>query len=368
MHSLLSIQIAPTWSHWLDSSQLAVAAVLLDLDPAHQLDAVARRDLDAGAAIDAVVRLINGTAAEQRARLLLYQDQIKVRFDREPGGRPLLVRPHRKPSSQGAQVDYNGSPPATNPVYPEEAITYVEAHDNETLFDAYAGQAPGDQTRPGAQGRTSSGSRPARSARAAVLRRGHRDPPLEVDGQELLQLGRLVQPPVLGLLRQRLRAGLPPAGDTGSRYPYLEPLLANAAIKPTPAEIPGRRSASASCSRPGAAPACSASATPQRDRPSPHVRERGPVAGRGARSVTTLSDEVRLDLYPDAGVDRRPSSTRCWATQTLYRRGAARAPVQAPQDGSGRPTTSPTDDGAVRARPGALLIPAADDCGVPVEE
>jgi pullulanase/glycogen debranching enzyme len=32
-------------------------------------------------------------------------------------------------------------------------------------------------------------------------------------------------------------AGLPPAPDNGSRYPYLEPLLANAAIKPTPAEI-----------------------------------------------------------------------------------------------------------------------------------
>ena len=32
-------------------------------------------------------------------------------------------------------------------------------------------------------------------------------------------------------------AGLPPAPDNGSRYPYLEPLLANAAIKPTAAEI-----------------------------------------------------------------------------------------------------------------------------------
>ena len=32
-------------------------------------------------------------------------------------------------------------------------------------------------------------------------------------------------------------AGLPPAADNGSRYPYLEPLLANPAIKPTPAEI-----------------------------------------------------------------------------------------------------------------------------------
>jgi pullulanase/glycogen debranching enzyme len=32
-------------------------------------------------------------------------------------------------------------------------------------------------------------------------------------------------------------AGLPPAADNGSRYPYLEPLLANPAIRPTPAQI-----------------------------------------------------------------------------------------------------------------------------------
>jgi pullulanase/glycogen debranching enzyme len=32
-------------------------------------------------------------------------------------------------------------------------------------------------------------------------------------------------------------AGLPPAADNGSRYPYLTPLLANPLLKPTPTEI-----------------------------------------------------------------------------------------------------------------------------------
>lgn len=82
---------------------------------------------------------VNGSAAEQRARLLHYQDLIKVglsgnlasyRFVSSGGG-----------AVTGAQVDYNGSP-AGYTAAPGEAITYVDAHDNEILYDAMAFKLP----------------------------------------------------------------------------------------------------------------------------------------------------------------------------------------------------------------------------------
>ena len=75
---------------------------------------------------------VNGTPDEQLARLLLAQDQIKVglagnlrsyRFDRRTGA---VV--------SGAEVDYNGQP-AGYAASPADTVTYVDAHDNETLFD-----------------------------------------------------------------------------------------------------------------------------------------------------------------------------------------------------------------------------------------
>ena len=51
----------------------------------------------------------------------------------------------------GCQVDYNGAP-AGYTADPQENIVYVEAHDNETLFDIIQYKAPDDTThgRPGA--------------------------------------------------------------------------------------------------------------------------------------------------------------------------------------------------------------------------
>jgi pullulanase/glycogen debranching enzyme len=43
--------------------------------------------------------------------------------------------------SRGRTVDYNGAPTGYT-ADPQEAITYVEAHDNETLYDALAFKLP----------------------------------------------------------------------------------------------------------------------------------------------------------------------------------------------------------------------------------
>jgi pullulanase-type alpha-1,6-glucosidase len=81
----------------------------------------------------------NGSADDQRGRLLHYQDMIQVgltgnladyRFVNASGDRVT-----------GSQVDYNGSPTGYTKL-PVEGVTYVDAHDNEILYDALAFKLP----------------------------------------------------------------------------------------------------------------------------------------------------------------------------------------------------------------------------------
>ena len=180
---------------------------------------------------------INGTPAEQRARLLLLPGPDQGRPGREPRRTTAFVD-RTGALVTGAQVDYNGSPAGYNGD-PQEAITYVEAHDNETLFDALRGQAADRRPRRrSGRGRRSSRSRPSRSARACrsstpgsdLLRSKSMDKNSFNSGDWFNRL-------FWDCSDNGFGAGLPPAADNGSRYPYLEPLLANPAIKPTPAEI-----------------------------------------------------------------------------------------------------------------------------------
>ncbi|MFJ5259324.1 pullulanase-type alpha-1,6-glucosidase [Streptomyces sp. NPDC088387] len=81
----------------------------------------------------------NGTPAEQKARLLHYQDLIKV-------GLSGNLADYRFTDTSGTEVrgsdvDYNGSP-AGYAAAPGDALAYADAHDNETLFDALAFKLP----------------------------------------------------------------------------------------------------------------------------------------------------------------------------------------------------------------------------------
>ncbi len=92
---------------------------------------------------------VNGSAAEQRARLLHYHDLIKVGLTGNLRGYRFTDSAGR--TVTGAQVDYNGSP-AGYTAAPGEAVTYVDAHDNEILYDALAyklPRAPRPRTGPG---------------------------------------------------------------------------------------------------------------------------------------------------------------------------------------------------------------------------
>ena len=180
---------------------------------------------------------VNGSAAEQQARLLHYQDLIKVGLTGNLAGYSFTDSAGNV--VKGSQVDYNGSP-AGYTAAPAEAVTYVDAHDNEILYDALAYKLP-------------AGTTAADRARMQVLalahggaRAGHRvrhrrlgPAALQVAGPQLLQLRRLVQRDPLGLRRrQRLRrraAARPPT--TRRKWPYAQPLLADPALVPDCAAI-----------------------------------------------------------------------------------------------------------------------------------
>ncbi|WP_333774136.1 pullulanase-type alpha-1,6-glucosidase [Streptomyces sp. IBSBF 3136] len=83
----------------------------------------------------------NGTKEEQKARLLHYQDLIKI------GLTGNLAKYHFTDTDgkevTGAEVDYNGAP-AGYAAAPGDALAYVDAHDNESLFDALTYKLPKD--------------------------------------------------------------------------------------------------------------------------------------------------------------------------------------------------------------------------------
>jgi len=181
-----------------------------------------------------------GTGAEQRARLLRSADQIKV-------GLTGNLRDYRFTASDGrtvtgAQVDYNGAP-AGYTAAPHEAVTYVDAHDNETLYDALAYKLPpstpmADRVRMHVV-----------SLSTALLSQGV---PFVHAGTERLRSKSLDRNSYdSGDWFNRLLwdcrdgngfgAGLPPAADNRDKWPYARPLLADPALRPSCADIAAAR-------------------------------------------------------------------------------------------------------------------------------
>ncbi|GAA4577703.1 pullulanase-type alpha-1,6-glucosidase [Micromonospora coerulea] len=174
---------------------------------------------------------VNGTAAEQRARLLHQQDLIKVglagnlrgyRFT-DSAGKPVT----------GAQVDYNGSP-AGYTAAPGEAVTYVDAHDNEILYDALAYKLP--------QG-TSAQDRARMQVLALSTVVMGQGAGFVTAGSERLRSKSLDRNSFnSGDWFNQIRwdcaqgngfgAGLPPAQDNESKWSYAKPLLADPKLVP----------------------------------------------------------------------------------------------------------------------------------------
>ena len=104
-------------------------------------------------------------------------------------------RPHGRGRDRQADVDYNGQP-AGYADDPSETVTYVDAHDNETLFDVIqyklpqAGPSMSDRVRMN----TLALATTALSQGVVVLARRQRPAAVEVARPQLVRLRRLVQP------------------------------------------------------------------------------------------------------------------------------------------------------------------------------
>ncbi|MGW2380512.1 pullulanase-type alpha-1,6-glucosidase [Streptomyces sp. NPDC001658] len=171
----------------------------------------------------------NGTPQEQKARLLHYQDLIKVglsgnladyRFT-DTGGRQV----------KGSEVDYNGRP-AGYADAPGDALAYADAHDNESLFDALTFKLPAS---------TSAADRARMQVLAMATAALSQGPALSQAGTDLLRSKSLDRNSYdsgdwFNAIHWNCAdgngfgRGLPPAADNASKWPYAKPLLSSVKV------------------------------------------------------------------------------------------------------------------------------------------
>ncbi|MEV6784565.1 pullulanase-type alpha-1,6-glucosidase [Streptomyces sp. NPDC051098] len=171
----------------------------------------------------------NGTEAQQRARLLHYQDLIKVGLTGNLAEYTFTDSAGRR--VKGSEVDYNGAP-AGYAAAPGDALAYADAHDNESLYDALAFKLPA-ATSPGDRARMQ-----VLAMATAALSQG---PALTQAGTDLLRSKSLDRNSYdsgdwFNAIHWDCRdgngfgRGLPPAADNRSKWPYAKPLLTAPAL------------------------------------------------------------------------------------------------------------------------------------------
>ncbi|WBB54024.1 pullulanase-type alpha-1,6-glucosidase [Verrucosispora sp. WMMD573] len=179
---------------------------------------------------------VNGSADEQRARLLLQHDLVKVGLTGNLRGYRFVDSAGRQVT--GAEVDYNGSP-AGYTAAPGEAVTYVDAHDNEILYDALAYKLP--QATPA----TDRARMQVLALSTVVMGQGAG---FVTTGTERLRSKSLDRNSYnSGDWFNQIRwdcaqgngfgSGLPPAEDNRDKWPYARPLLADPSLVPDCAAV-----------------------------------------------------------------------------------------------------------------------------------
>ncbi|MEU9101555.1 pullulanase-type alpha-1,6-glucosidase [Streptomyces sp. NPDC048361] len=184
----------------------------------------------------------NGTPAEQKARLLHYQDLIEVGLSGNLAAYTFTDSSGR--TVKGSDVDYNGAP-AGYAAAPGDALAYADAHDNESLYDALAYKLPAG---------TSVGDRSRMQVIALATATLSQGPALSQAGSDLLRSKSLDRNSFdsgdwFNALHWDCRAGngfgrgLPMAADNQTKWPYAKPLLTNPALTPQCAQIDGTSAA-----------------------------------------------------------------------------------------------------------------------------
>lgn len=171
----------------------------------------------------------NGTKDEQKARLLHYQDLIKV------GLTGNLAKYHFTDTDgkevTGAEIDYNGAP-AGYADAPGDALAYVDAHDNESLFDALTYKLPKD---------TSAADRARMQVLAMATAALSQGPALSQAGTDLLRSKSLDRNSFdsgdwFNAIHWNCAdgngfgRGLPMAADNQPKWPYAKPLLTSVQV------------------------------------------------------------------------------------------------------------------------------------------
>ena len=138
---------------------------------------------------------------------------------------------------RGDQVDYNGAA-AGHAEQPDEVVSYVDAHDNETLFDALTYKLPVD---------TAMADRVRMNTVALSFTALAQTPSFWHAGTDLLRSKSLDRNSYnsgdwFNTLDwtgadNGFGRGLPPAADNEDKWPYQQPLLADPALKPSQADV-----------------------------------------------------------------------------------------------------------------------------------
>ncbi|ELS52711.1 putative Pullulanase [Streptomyces viridochromogenes Tue57] len=166
----------------------------------------------------------NGTPAEQKARLLHYQDLIKVGLSGNLAGYRFTDTSGKE--VKGSEVDYNGAP-AGYADAPGDALAYADAHDNESLFDALAYKLPAS---------TSAADRARMQVLAMATATLSQGPALSQAGTDLLRSKSLDRNSYdsgdwFNAIHWNCAdgngfgRGLPMAADNAAKWPYAKPLL-----------------------------------------------------------------------------------------------------------------------------------------------
>ncbi len=178
--------------------------------------------------------ITGGTEEEQRARLLLFADQIRI-------GLAGNLRDYSFPGASGAAIKgadvMYGSAPVGYTLDPQEHIVYISKHDNETLWDIIQYKQldvpVSEMVRMHNLGNSMvmlSQGVPFFQAGDDLLRSKSLDRNSYNSGDWFNRLDFTYQSNNWG-------AGLPLAGDNQERWPIMQPLLANSSLTPSPDDI-----------------------------------------------------------------------------------------------------------------------------------
>ncbi|MGW1749921.1 pullulanase-type alpha-1,6-glucosidase [Streptomyces sp. NPDC002092] len=171
----------------------------------------------------------NGTSAEQKARLLHYQDLIKIGLSGNLAKYRFTDTDGKEVT--GAEVDYNGQP-AGYADAPGDAVAYADAHDNESLFDALTYKLPAS---------TSAADRARMQVLAMATATLSQGPSLSQAGSDLLRSKSLDRNSFdsgdwFNAVHWNCTdgngfgRGLPMAADNQSKWPYAKPLLSSVRV------------------------------------------------------------------------------------------------------------------------------------------